>query len=220
MKWLLICQNRVCFLFFSLWNIDSRRNAAMSEAKMQIESIRKWVVEQLRTVGCLWLSGVLQLRWLTIGLNSTKKTNVKIIEASMDTGNHGWKHIHVREFGISNLTRDGCFWTYLNFNFNCYFKFFYECFEHVSSLGILIRKIIIVIVLIISCHKSSLSLSLVISLGRGPMWSKNLWINCFQVLSLWYLKKWILFYGLEWKKKNDYELLITYFSFILLELSV
>ena len=48
----LVIYYRVRFLFLSLWNIVSLSKVTMSEAKTQIESIRKWVVEhKLRTVG-------------------------------------------------------------------------------------------------------------------------------------------------------------------------
>ncbi|KAH1192164.1 hypothetical protein GmHk_20G059229 [Glycine max] len=55
----------------------------MSEAKTQIESIRKWVVEhKLRTVGCLWLSGItgsIAYNWSRPNM----KTSVKIIHARL-----------------------------------------------------------------------------------------------------------------------------------------
>ena len=48
----LVIYYRVRLLFLSLWNIVSLSKVTMSEAKTQIESIRKWVVEhKLRTVG-------------------------------------------------------------------------------------------------------------------------------------------------------------------------
>uniref|UniRef100_I1LB99 HIG1 domain-containing protein n=1 Tax=Glycine max TaxID=3847 RepID=I1LB99_SOYBN len=59
----------------------------MSEAKTQIESIRKWVVEhKLRTVGCLWLSGIsgsIAYNWSRPNM----KTSVKIIHARFGSYN-------------------------------------------------------------------------------------------------------------------------------------
>ncbi|KAJ4805276.1 Hypoxia-responsive family protein-like [Rhynchospora pubera] len=53
----------------------------MAEAPSKIESIRKWVVEhKLRTVGCLWLSGIsgsIAYNWSQPNM----KTSVKIIHA-------------------------------------------------------------------------------------------------------------------------------------------
>ncbi|KAG5235670.1 hypoxia-responsive family protein [Salix suchowensis] len=54
----------------------------MADAKTKVESIREWVVEhKLRTVGCLWLSGITG----SVAYNWSKpnmKPSVKIIHAS------------------------------------------------------------------------------------------------------------------------------------------
>ncbi|KAG5240739.1 hypoxia-responsive family protein [Salix suchowensis] len=53
----------------------------MADAKTKVESIREWVVEhKLRTVGCLWLSGITG----SVAYNWSKpnmKPSVKIIHA-------------------------------------------------------------------------------------------------------------------------------------------
>ncbi|XP_052189499.1 uncharacterized protein LOC127799477 [Diospyros lotus] len=55
----------------------------MAEAKSNFDSIREWVVEhKLRTVGCLWLSGVagsIAYNWSQPNM----KTSVKIIHARL-----------------------------------------------------------------------------------------------------------------------------------------
>ncbi|XP_059632742.1 uncharacterized protein LOC132275297 [Cornus florida] len=55
----------------------------MAELKNKFESIREWVVEhKLRTVGCLWLSGIAG----SIAYNWSKpnmKTSVKVIHARL-----------------------------------------------------------------------------------------------------------------------------------------
>ncbi|KAH1083672.1 hypothetical protein J1N35_023433 [Gossypium stocksii] len=55
----------------------------MAEPKSKIESIREWVVDhKLRTVGCLWLSGIagsIAYNWSQPGM----KTSVKIIHARL-----------------------------------------------------------------------------------------------------------------------------------------
>ncbi|QCE07313.1 uncharacterized protein LOC114192799 [Vigna unguiculata] len=55
----------------------------MSEAKSQVESLRKWVVEhKLRAVGCLWLSGItgsIAYNWSRPNM----KPSVKIIHARL-----------------------------------------------------------------------------------------------------------------------------------------
>ncbi|BAT95079.1 hypothetical protein LR48_Vigan02g166300 [Vigna angularis] len=57
----------------------------MAEAKSQIESLRKWVVEhKLRAVGCLWLSGItgsIAYNWSRPNM----KPSVKIIHARLVT---------------------------------------------------------------------------------------------------------------------------------------
>ncbi|KAK9919893.1 hypothetical protein M0R45_028467 [Rubus argutus] len=56
----------------------------MSESKTKIESIREWVVEhKLRTVGALWLTGIVG----SVAYNWSKpnmKTSVKIIHARLN----------------------------------------------------------------------------------------------------------------------------------------
>ncbi|CAH9071023.1 unnamed protein product [Cuscuta europaea] len=55
----------------------------MAEPKSTLESVRKWVVEhKLRTVGCLWLSGIagsIAYNWSQPNM----KTSVKIIHARL-----------------------------------------------------------------------------------------------------------------------------------------
>ncbi|KAL9267088.1 hypothetical protein AKJ16_DCAP23694 [Drosera capensis] len=55
----------------------------MSESNGKIESIREWIIDhKLRTVGCLWLSGITG----SIGYNwsrPTMKTSVKLIHARL-----------------------------------------------------------------------------------------------------------------------------------------
>ncbi|OMP03298.1 hypothetical protein COLO4_10529 [Corchorus olitorius] len=55
----------------------------MAESKSKIESIREWVVDhKLRTVGCLWLSGIagsIAYNWSQPNM----KTSVKIIHARL-----------------------------------------------------------------------------------------------------------------------------------------
>ncbi|XP_078175925.1 uncharacterized protein LOC144569446 [Carex rostrata] len=55
----------------------------MAEAPTKMDSIRKWVVEhKLRTVGCLWLSGIsgsIAYNWSQPNM----KTSVKIIHARL-----------------------------------------------------------------------------------------------------------------------------------------
>ncbi|GAB4835794.1 hypothetical protein Ancab_000710 [Ancistrocladus abbreviatus] len=55
----------------------------MAESKTAVESIREWIVEhKLRTVGCLWLSGIagsIAYNWA----RPTMKTSVKIIHARL-----------------------------------------------------------------------------------------------------------------------------------------
>lgn len=55
----------------------------MAEHKSKLESVREWVVEnKLRTVGCLWLSGIagsIAYNWSQPGM----KTSVKIIHARL-----------------------------------------------------------------------------------------------------------------------------------------
>ncbi|KAJ0014716.1 hypothetical protein Pint_19759 [Pistacia integerrima] len=55
----------------------------MADAKTKFESFREWIVEhKLRTVGCLWLSGITG----SIAYNWTQpnmKTSVKIIHARL-----------------------------------------------------------------------------------------------------------------------------------------
>uniref|UniRef100_A0A2P2JAG2 Uncharacterized protein MANES_08G116900 n=1 Tax=Rhizophora mucronata TaxID=61149 RepID=A0A2P2JAG2_RHIMU len=55
----------------------------MSEAKSKFESVREWVVQhKLRTVGCLWLSGIVG----SIAYNWSKpnmKTSVRLIHARL-----------------------------------------------------------------------------------------------------------------------------------------
>ncbi|XP_061363327.1 uncharacterized protein LOC133306933 [Gastrolobium bilobum] len=55
----------------------------MADAKTQIESLRKWVVEhKLRAVGCLWLSGItgsIAYNWSRPNM----KTSVKLIHARL-----------------------------------------------------------------------------------------------------------------------------------------
>ncbi|XP_058084988.1 uncharacterized protein LOC131232633 [Magnolia sinica] len=55
----------------------------MADLKSNIESIREWVVDhKLRTVGCLWLSGItgsIAYNWS----RPTMKTSVKIIHARL-----------------------------------------------------------------------------------------------------------------------------------------
>ncbi|OAY44032.1 uncharacterized protein LOC110619986 [Manihot esculenta] len=55
----------------------------MAEAKSKIESVREWIVEhKLRTVGCLWLSGIVG----SIAYNWSQpnmKTSVRIIHARL-----------------------------------------------------------------------------------------------------------------------------------------
>ncbi|CAK8572482.1 unnamed protein product [Lathyrus sativus] len=55
----------------------------MADAQTQIESIRKWVIQhKLRTVGCLWLSGItgsIAYNWSRPNM----KTSVKIIHARL-----------------------------------------------------------------------------------------------------------------------------------------
>ncbi|KAL4352047.1 hypothetical protein GQ457_06G021100 [Hibiscus cannabinus] len=55
----------------------------MAEPKSKIESVREWVVDhKLRTVGCLWLSGIagsIAYNWSQPGM----KTSVKIIHARL-----------------------------------------------------------------------------------------------------------------------------------------
>ncbi|KAF9681553.1 hypothetical protein SADUNF_Sadunf05G0013500 [Salix dunnii] len=55
----------------------------MADAKTKVESIREWVVEhKLRTVGCLWLSGITG----SVAYNWSKpnmKPSVKIIHARL-----------------------------------------------------------------------------------------------------------------------------------------
>ncbi|XP_057493663.1 uncharacterized protein LOC130779126 [Actinidia eriantha] len=56
---------------------------AESHAKTTIESVREWVVEhKLRTVGCLWLSGItgsIAYNWS----QPSMKTSVKLIHARL-----------------------------------------------------------------------------------------------------------------------------------------
>ncbi|XP_059648480.1 uncharacterized protein LOC132294588 [Cornus florida] len=56
---------------------------ADSKAKTTVESVREWVVDhKLRTVGCLWLSGIagsIAYNWSQPGM----KTSVKIIHARL-----------------------------------------------------------------------------------------------------------------------------------------
>ncbi|XVF41860.1 hypothetical protein PTKIN_Ptkin01aG0314500 [Pterospermum kingtungense] len=55
----------------------------MAESKSKIESIREWVVDnKLKTVGCLWLSGIagsIAYNWSRPNM----KTSVKIIHARL-----------------------------------------------------------------------------------------------------------------------------------------
>ncbi|PSS18229.1 Cytochrome b reductase [Actinidia chinensis var. chinensis] len=55
----------------------------MAEAKNTVDSIREWVVDhKLRTVGCLWLSGIagsIAYNWSQPNM----KTSVKIIHARL-----------------------------------------------------------------------------------------------------------------------------------------
>ncbi|KAH7574671.1 hypothetical protein ACOSP7_008905 [Xanthoceras sorbifolium] len=55
----------------------------MGEAKTTFESVREWVVEhKLRTVGCMWLSGItgsIAYNWSQPNM----KTSVKIIHARL-----------------------------------------------------------------------------------------------------------------------------------------
>ncbi|KAM3704779.1 hypothetical protein ACJW31_03G031300 [Castanea mollissima] len=55
----------------------------MAESKTKLESLREWVVDhKLRTVGCLWLSGItgsIAYNWS----QPTMKTSVKIIHARL-----------------------------------------------------------------------------------------------------------------------------------------
>ncbi|XWS64511.1 hypothetical protein CRYUN_Cryun05aG0010200 [Craigia yunnanensis] len=55
----------------------------MAESKSKIESLREWVVDhKLRTVGCLWLSGItgsIAYNWSQPNM----KTSVKIIHARL-----------------------------------------------------------------------------------------------------------------------------------------
>ncbi|PKI74024.1 uncharacterized protein LOC116193124 [Punica granatum] len=55
----------------------------MAESKSNIESVREWIVEhKLRTVGCLWLSGIagsIAYNWSQPAM----KTSVKIIHARL-----------------------------------------------------------------------------------------------------------------------------------------
>ncbi|GAB4843618.1 hypothetical protein Ancab_013582 [Ancistrocladus abbreviatus] len=54
----------------------------MAEAKSRTQSIREWVVEhKLRTVGCLWLSGVVGS--IAYNWSRPEKTSVKIIHARL-----------------------------------------------------------------------------------------------------------------------------------------
>ncbi|KAF5746727.1 hypothetical protein HS088_TW06G00901 [Tripterygium wilfordii] len=55
----------------------------MAESKSKIQSVREWVVDnKLRTVGCLWLSGIvgsIAYNWSQPGM----KTSVRIIHARL-----------------------------------------------------------------------------------------------------------------------------------------
>ncbi|WOL03301.1 hypoxia induced protein conserved region containing protein [Canna indica] len=55
----------------------------MADSSISLESMRKWVVEhKLRTVGCLWLSGIgssIAYNWS----RPSMKTSVKIIHARL-----------------------------------------------------------------------------------------------------------------------------------------
>ncbi|XP_044470671.1 uncharacterized protein LOC123199693 [Mangifera indica] len=55
----------------------------MADSKSKLESLREWVVEhKLRTVGCLWLSGItgsIAYNWSQPNM----KTSVKIIHARL-----------------------------------------------------------------------------------------------------------------------------------------
>ncbi|KAG5223500.1 hypothetical protein IMY05_C0839000700 [Salix suchowensis] len=55
----------------------------MADAKTKVESVREWVVEhKLRTVGCLWISGIVgssAYNWSKPNM----KTSVKIIHARL-----------------------------------------------------------------------------------------------------------------------------------------
>ncbi|WCJ43097.1 Hypoxia-responsive family protein [Euphorbia peplus] len=55
----------------------------MADSKSKVQSVREWIVEhKLRTVGCLWLSGIAG----SIGYNWSQpnmKTSVRIIHARL-----------------------------------------------------------------------------------------------------------------------------------------